>query len=84
MLNDIKSEVIAIVKAHIDQSSIEIQDSTSIIDVVVSSLAMLKILAKIENKYGISIPEEQIFELETFADLYQYIREHTSIEKQSA
>ncbi|WP_018691865.1 acyl carrier protein [Algicola sagamiensis] len=73
-MNDkIKNEILQLFRSQINEPDFEITDEMILTDVVSSSLKMLKIIASIEKCYGVTISEEQIFELETFSDLFAYI-----------
>jgi acyl carrier protein len=65
----IKTEIIELINNEVPVAVEQITEKSLLYDLGVDSLMALKILAMVEKKYRIEIPEEEITKVRTFGDV---------------
>jgi acyl carrier protein len=73
MANEIESDIVAYLQAHHFVDADEITDDATLSDLGLDSLGVLAIGDILETKYGISIDDERIAAVRTYADFKNFI-----------
>lgn len=72
-MEGIRAEIATIISEIAEVPYGSIEDNTSMEELGIDSLDALRIVAAIEKKYRVEIPEEEIGEVETFADILRMV-----------
>jgi acyl carrier protein len=72
-MENLRSEIAAIISEVAEVAPASVKEDTSIGDLGVDSLDALRIIAAIEKKYHIEIPEEQINGVRTMGDIVRLV-----------
>ena len=75
MLNAIKNIILEY--AEVDESQLT-EDTNIITDLNLNSYDFISIIGKIEDEFGIEIPERDVPNFETLGDVEQYLRDKIS------
>ncbi|HEY5854569.1 MAG TPA: acyl carrier protein [Aldersonia sp.] len=70
---DIERDIVDYLVAHYGVEREEITEASTLDDLGVDSLGVLAIADLVENKYGVSLDDERIASVHTFADLTELI-----------
>ena len=66
----VRLEVIAILKPHSQAPETEVGESSRLVaDLGVDSLGVMEIVAELEDKFKLTIPDESLREVDTIADV---------------
>jgi acyl carrier protein len=74
----ISAEVRSLIADIIERPEEEIQGDISFAELGADSLMALEIVASIEKKYRIQVPEEHLQRVKTFNDVVMLVREHVA------
>ena len=77
---EIERELAAIVRQEKDVSAELLKPETALADAGIDSLDSLTILFAIEEKFGISIPDDRARAMKTFGDMTSLVCDLTGIE----
>jgi acyl carrier protein len=72
----LKAEVIAIVADIAELELDEIQPDSKLEDLGVDSLGGLRVVAAVEKRFGLVIPEEEIGKIRTMPDIFELVVRH--------
>jgi len=70
---EIERDIVDYLEAHYGVEQEEITEASTLDDLGVDSLGVLAIADLVENKYGVSLDDERIAGVQTFADLTELI-----------
>ena len=77
MAKDIPSEVKRVIVEQLDVDVASIKPESNIIDDLgADSLAVVELVLKLEETFGISIPEEETEKIRTVGNVIDYISKH--------
>ena len=76
----IRQEIMEIVADVADVPPGEVSASASLEELGVDSLRGLRIVAQVEKRYGVVIPEEKIGLIRTMEDIFRLVDEHAPAE----
>ncbi len=78
--DQIRAEVIAILEPHAQTSDVDITVSSRLVaDLGVDSLGVMEVVAELEDKFGLTIPDDALREVDTIGDVAKAIE--TRLEK---
>jgi acyl carrier protein len=78
--DQIRAEVIAILEPHAQSSETEVTASSRLVaDLGVDSLGVMEVVAELEDKFGLTIPDDALREVDTIGDVAKAIE--TRLEK---
>ncbi|HAE44746.1 MAG TPA: acyl carrier protein [Lachnospiraceae bacterium] len=70
-------EIIEVLEQYTDVPAEQINETSNLIDdLELNSFDVLTIVSDFEDQYGISIPDEQIMEFKTVADIEEYLEKN--------
>lgn len=75
-VNRITAEIRTLIADIIEIPEADIKDESSLGDLGADSLMAFEIVASIEKKYRIHVPEEEVQRVKTFADTIALVKEH--------
>ena len=79
MAIDIVSEVKRVIVEQLDCDAASIKPESNIIDDLgADSLAIVELVLKLEETFGISIPEEETEKIRTVGNVIEYISKHAA------
>jgi acyl carrier protein len=65
----VRSELVALLTQHADEGVAIADTSHLVADLGIDSLGVMEIIAEVEDKFGLHIPDEALHELETVGDV---------------
>lgn len=69
----VHEELLAILRGHA-QAGVKVEDSSHLVgDLGIDSLGVMEVLADIEDKFGLSIPDEALRDVDTVASVVRAI-----------
>ena len=74
-INDLSSQLEDIICQVISCTGEEIARARTLADIGMDSIGLITLICIIEDKYQISIPEQDLFEIKCFSDLVNKIRD---------
>ena len=70
-------EIIEVLEQYTDVPAEQINETSNLIDdLELNSFDVLTLVSDFEDQYGISIPDEQIMEFKTVADIEEYLEKN--------
>jgi acyl carrier protein len=71
---EVRAEVIAILEPHAQSSDLAITESSRLVaDLGVDSLGVMEVVAELEDKFKLTIPDEALREVDTIGDVAKAI-----------
>jgi acyl carrier protein len=78
-MNDIEMKIKSVIAEKAGKSVSDIRDDTSFIeDLGLDSLDLVDMIMKLEEEFGISIPDEDLDKIRTVKDAINYIKEKSN------
>jgi acyl carrier protein len=78
-MNDIEMKIKSVIAEKAGKSVSDIRDDASFIeDLGLDSLDLVDMIMKLEEEFGISIPDEDLDKIRTVKDAINYIKEKSS------
>ena len=75
-LEDAKKDLKKLIAEIGELTEEEIKEDANLVDLGIDSMAALEIVANLEKKYKVTIPEEKIPTIRTLQNVYQILEEH--------
>jgi acyl carrier protein len=76
MTDKVREEVVAIVAEVGEISVADVLPGSTLRELGIDSLGGLRIVAEVEKRYGIVIPEEEITKIRSMADIFALVEAH--------
>ena len=76
MTDKVREEVVAIVAEVGELSVDEVGPASTLRELGIDSLGGLRIVAEVEKRYGIVIPEEEISKIRSMSDIFALVEAH--------
>lgn len=70
---NVRTELLALLRAHAQSGALVTESSHLIGDLGVDSLELMELIADIEDKFGLSIPDDALREVDTVASVFRAI-----------
>jgi acyl carrier protein len=78
-MNDLETKIKSVIAEKAGKSVSDIRDDASFIeDLGLDSLDLVDMIMKLEEEFGISIPDEDLDKIRTVKDAINYIREKSN------
>ena len=70
---NLRTKLLALLRAHAQSGALVTESSHLIGDLGVDSLELMELIADIEDKFGLSIPDDALREVDTVASVFRAI-----------